>query len=333
MAVMLAISASSCGDSDVFTVSGHMAGDETQSLRIVYYGRNAVQTINAGARDGKFMIEGDAPSPAIIDILANDGRLIGQIYASNGDEIQCDINRSQPWKISISGNPVSEAWAKFIRDNEDAYKKRDSRLLNKAVESFVKANPKNVLSAVLVVTTYDAASDPAAAQRLLESIDPSAKPVSVVEGYASMLASMAVCGGDGRMRPFRYYARRSGNSTFEPSVHPLTLLSFTSASGKPRPDSIVEALKSAHRRYGKRRLHVLDIGFDAADTFAWRQAVRPDSALWTQGFCPGSIMTPGIDSLAIPSLPYFIVADSAGVQLYRGTSVSDACATVDSILK
>lgn len=186
---------------------------------------------------------------------------------------------------------------------------------------------------MLVVTTYDAASDPAAAQRLLESIDPSAKPVSVVEGYASMLASMAVCGGDGRMRPFRYYARRSGNSTFEPSVHPLTLLSFTSASGKPRPDSIVDALKSAHRRYGKRRLHVLDIGFDAADTFAWRQAVRPDSALWTQGFCPGSIMTPGIDSLAIPSLPYFIVADSAGVQLYRGTSVSDACATVDSILK
>ena len=41
---------------------------------------------------------------------------------------------------------------------------------------------------------------------------------SVVEGYASMLASMAVFGWAGRMRPLLYYARRGGDSTFEPSV-------------------------------------------------------------------------------------------------------------------
>ena len=49
--------------------------------------------------------------------------------------------------------------------------------------------------------------------------------------------------------------------------------------------------------------------------FAWRQAVRPDSALWTQGYLPWRHNDPGIDMpCRYRHLRIFLVADSAGVR-------------------
>ena len=137
---------------------------------------------------------------------------------------------------------------------------------------------------------------------------------------------------DGRMRPFRYYARRSGNSTFEPSVHPPTLLSFTSASGKPRPDSIVDALKSAHRRYGKRRLHVLTpVSMPPTPSMASGRTSR--FRLADTGILPWQHTTPASTALPYRHCHIFHSGRFCRCPIVPRHTVSDACATADSILK
>ena len=70
-----------------------------------------------------------------------------------------------------------------------------------------------------------------------------------------------------------------------------------------------------------------------ADTMSWRRNVRADSVSWPTAWAAGAIAAPGVDRLGIPSVPYFIVADSTGRQLFRGRSIKQAEALVDSILK
>ena len=65
------------------------------------------------------------------------------------------------------------------------------------------------------------------------------------------------------------------------------------------------------------------------DTPAWRRITRPDSAGWIQAWLPGGTASRGIDSLAVPSLPYFIVADSTGSQLLRTPSAAAARSFID----
>lgn len=57
------------------------------------------------------------------------------------------------------------------------------------------------------------------------------------------------------------------------------------------------------------------------------------SAIWLQTWAPGSVASTNIGKLSIPRLPYFIVADSTGAQIYRGPSISTAENTISGKLK
>ena len=64
---------------------------------------------------------------------------------------------------------------------------------------------------------------------------------------------------------------------------------------------------------------VVDLWLDA-DTLMWNRAFRSDTIPWQQAWVPGSVAGSAMAPLGIPTLPYFIVTDTAGRQLWRGTS-------------
>ena len=65
----------------------------------------------------------------------------------------------------------------------------------------------------------------------------------------------------------------------------------------------------------------------------WRRATANDSATWKQAWVPGGPAATSVAPLAIPSMPYFVVCDSAGIQLCRTPYVAVAEQTVNDIFK
>ena len=57
--------------------------------------------------------------------------------------------------------------------------------------------------------------------------------------------------------------------------------------------------------------------------------MRWDTATLQQAWAPGGIFARDVDRLAIPSLPYYIIADTAGRQIYRGSSLAAAIDSLD----
>lgn len=325
---LLATVISGCSGPDSFEVKGHVKGDATINLRALYYVDGALQSSIFPADRGSFSFKGRAPEGAVVEILDNDYRLLGRFYAENGDEIDVTIDPKSPAAMKVEkGNEAAIRWAQWLNANAKILDGRNSKAINALVAKYVKAHPQDIVSTLIVTTVYDASADPEGASRLLSSIAPEARPTALTEALATLLTYADTSAGKRRVSPLTLMARNDTVTTFSPRKHRLSLLVF-SDENSGRADSIVPALRRLRKAHTDKALGIIDISLDT-DTLAWQSSTRNDTDTWDAAWGTGGIASAALRPLAIPRLPYFIVTDSVGSQIYRGASISQALKKID----
>ena len=164
----------SCTDNEQFRVNGTIEGKPTINLRAAYWADGAYRQLLTASRDGEFEFFGSSKTPAVVDIMDHEYRVIGRIYIANGQNVECTLDRSNPFNISASGNETVEKWTRFLKENADSLRS-GSGTANAIIGRYVKANPADVVSTLLMLTAFDASADPAGADSLLFSIVVSAR--------------------------------------------------------------------------------------------------------------------------------------------------------------
>lgn len=327
VAVLISAAAAACGDSESFTIEGTVEGNPTMNLRFIYSSDRTVIKGLTAVRDGKFEYKGAVHDPSIIEILDNDYRPLGRLFVANGDRITCNLTRNNPNVLKVSGSDISERWANFLGDNAEAMSSSQS---NATIERYVADNHDDIVSTLLMLTSYDSSRDAARTDSIMSSINPAVRPSYLVDGFNSMLMRLVSQSVDSIIAPIPFFNLRDSLLEFKPDSKRLSVIALTDTKSG-RADSIVPALKRIHDRKKRRNLQLVEFSLDR-DTLTWHRSVRPDSASWQQGWVAGSIASPGIERLAVPSIPYFIVVDSLGLQTLRTTSVNRLEAYVDSCL-
>ena len=315
----------SCGDSESFTIEGTVDGNATINLRFLYYTNNTLVRGLTAARDGKFEYKGVAPTPTIVEILDNDYRLLGRLFVVNGDRIECTLTRNAPNAIKVSGSEISERWADFLNDNAEALTSPEA---NDVIEKYIADNTDDIVSTLLLLTSYDASADALRADSLMSSLNPDVRPSSLVAGFNSLLQRLVADTATEAITPIMCLNKKDSLVEADPAARPWSLL-ILSDNSSGRRDSIVPALKRLSK--ASKKLQLIDISLDK-DTIIWHKSVQPDTASWRQLWVAGSLASPGIERLGVPSVPYFIVTDSTGSQLLRTPSVSRAEAFADSCI-
>lgn len=314
-----------CTDNEQFRVNGTIDGNANLTLRVAYYADGAYHTQVTAVREGKFEFYGSSKQPAVVEILDYDYRPMMRLYAMNGETFEIEYDRAHPLSANIRGNEVCERWSKFLADNEDKLKvSADSA--NAVIARYVSENPSDIVSTLLMVTAYDNTRDAVAADSIMSLIDPQARPSSLTESGNFMMQRMISEAVNDTIEPLRYAGLGDSIHVFEFSGHKLNLLAF-SRWGKYRDDSIMPRLEKLSKL---KNLNVVEIDVDPNGTSLMR---RSDTLAWKVGRMPGGLVAKGIDRLGIPSSPYFIVADSAGVQMFRTPSAGEAAAYVSDMLK
>lgn len=313
---------SGCSKKDSFVVKGLVEGNRTMNLRFVYVGDDKLNNVITASRDGKFAIGGVAPRDgALVQVLDNDYRRLAVFYAKNGDEIEVKINADDPTASLAAGNEIMERWNKWATANKTVLKGLNARARNEAVAKYAGAHKDDLLSTLLLAAYYDSSVDPHGAMKLLEQIKPEARPQSIVELMTANSTLRDEKGGYNKVMPFRYFSAETDSmATFRADDNRRTLLVFTAESNGR--DSIMRALHDFNKDK-KTKAGILDIRFDV-DTLMWKRDLRNDSVDWPSAWMPEATATPSIERLGITSVPFFIVTDSAGVQLYHGTALTPA---------
>lgn len=318
----IGILTSACGNSARFEISGKVKGAGSQTLMFVYSDGEKVFTESTTMKEGFFTFFGSSEVPTIVEVQNSAGMLIGRLIIRNGESVDCDLNINDHLDITVKGNEPSELWTQFITTNSKALRSGDTKRINALVESFVKAHPASYASTALMLTEYNSIDNEPATLKLFESIDINARPATMTDGYYSLLERVAQKALKAEARSFNLPGREGKAVHFNASLSPRSLLCFTDRDS--RRDSIRETIAQIFKANSdQRRRRLIEVSFDT-DTLTFRRSLSGDSARWDRCWAAGAAANPAFVNLAIPRLPYFIVVDSAGTQLYRGISVSEA---------
>ncbi len=310
----------SCGGGDDFVVDGVIDGYGTRNIYAVYYADGAYKNKVITAIDGKFFFQGISSKPVIVSLFSGEGRLLGRFVACNGDALSCAISIDSKYENKIEGNKCNEDLTKFFAENKEILSSSDWKQHNDVIEKYVVAHPDNLVSTVLLTTEYYTMGNEHKVDSLLSLINKEARPIYMTESLASQIArGLSTEKGD-KLPAMELYTIADTMFKYIADDYARSLLCFTDL-GINSGDSIVTIIKRL--RNGVKSLKIVDISL-ALDSIEWKNNVKKDTFDWMQTWIPGQVMAKSIEKLSIPKLPYFIVADSTGMAIYQGSSMSEA---------
>lgn len=319
---------SSCGDNDDFRVLGTIENLGTQNLRVAYANETSVVTLTTTAIDGKFSFTGKAPRETMLELFTTDRAPLGVMVVKNGQSLDVKIDRAHPYDVTITGNKASEEISAFMRDNSTTLADGTAEQINAAVARYVTAHPRSIASTVLLLREFDIYGHEAEADSLFRLIDSKARPDYLTAGITALIENRLKYTLDQPVENMNLYTEGDSVMAFNPSRNRASLLTFTQMSMQ-RTDSLTSVLRRLSTDYKKKRLQIIDISLQK-DTAEWHNAIRNDSARWIHAWVPGGLANRALSQLRLPRIPYYIVTDSTGHQIYRGESINKAAAVAST---
>lgn len=329
---MLLAAVASCSGSREFRLD--VASDDigTQNVTLVYYSDGAYKAQTVSAIDGKFTVIGSLDAPAFIEVFVGNGTLLGELIVEGGDHVEARLSALNPENISVRGNDDAEELEEFLKDNRPLIKKNDFDALNRNIGNYIRENPRDFVSAVLLNNYYTVNGYEAEAAELLQLIPSKWREGGFTLGFEQML-SVTLASDTLAVDTVRAFAPADTAALFTPSGAPYTLLMLTDDKSRGA-DSIRTVVSVLRAGAPASKLRIVDFGCDR-DTMLWKTALRnlPEDypadveRLWLAAG-PASADLAGA---APTDVPFFILADSAGHMVYRGCSATGARAAYGRI--
>lgn len=316
-----------CGNDEEFVINCEIRGLGSKGVEM-YYTMRGVQRASFHPVDGKVVLRGVSAEPTMVDVFTLDNEPLFSCVVRNGDELKVKMDLEKPGVIEIKGNDASEQYAKFVTDNDSLLRSDDVAAVNRLIADEVRLHPERISSAMLLVRYFDARGYELQADSLINLLTPAARPQWVVGAYPGLVGEQVSTAARGGIKPMTLrHGRVDGEDTivrYWPSSQSYSMLVFT---GGYKADSLRRALRSLVKDLPKRRFTILELNV-IADSAHWVSSLSGDSAKWMQGWLPGGVGNPAVRAIHVPTVPFFIVADSLGRQVYRGRSLTAADDTV-----
>lgn len=317
--------------SDKFTVSGNFTDAGTQSIRIAYATGENIETAWLTIENHQFNFDGSSEEPTVVYIFNSQRKLIAHVVAKNGDEIKLEGELSAPYNLKISGTGENKEWGKFINGNSQAFADGNHKAIDAAIEKFIDENPDNIVSTLLLTNDYSDLTDGAKTKKLLSKISSEARPESLMKNFYTMMSSLNEVASKEKIQSINLYSSRDSMEYFQAYKHSLNLLYFWTNFDENRRSDI-NKFKEYRASLTSDRVGVIDIHV-GNDTTIWKSAIRSDSTKWVRYWAVGGVTNFALRDLRLSSTPFYIVADSAGNQVYYGKSFEEACKIISSKIK
>ena len=315
-----------------FTIDFRLDSATDMPVRVLYYASDPekgwiIETV-ADIKQGKAEVEGSTRFPTLVFLFApvsSQPRAI--FFASRGDDISISGDGNDPAAWKIKGNDITDALNTWRLDNLSAITATDPKAINKAVADYVRKNPDSKLSFLLLYLYYSRRDDEQGFLRLRALLTPEAmadedlaRALSMADMPDALLSTPAPLSA--------IIARDSGGDidTLDPSKAGRSLLIFRDLSDLFSLTPAHDSLKSIARDNAGSAI-LADICLDP-DSAAWQRSLRSDSLPGVRRtWLPHGLNDSTAMALGVRRLPFYIITDSRGKQIYRGDNLKEAVKT------
>lgn len=324
-----------CSGSREFRLDAASDDIGTQNVTLIYYTDGSYHVESVPAIDGQFSVTGSLSAPTYVEVYTGSGSLLGEFIVEGGDHIEARFSALNPENISIKGNDDAEKLAEFLEKNRKLVAENDFDGLNRAVEEFVREDPKRFVATVLLTRYYTVEGYEDKVLELIQLIPEKYRRGNFTEGFEQML-NASLASDTLAIKEIRAFSVKDTALTFIPSGTRINLLMLTDndSRGADSLKTMLGALRAGSPAVDS--LRIVDLGCDR-DTLLWHSSLRglPEdypkdvTRLWLNA----GMAAEGIALAAPTTIPYFIMTDSTGKLLYRGPSASATRAAYGRIVR
>lgn len=320
--ILAALLLTACSKKKNFSIQGEIEGIGSQTVTATYYADGGLKRVSVPAVDNVFALRGSSKKPTLLTLALSDGTQIATLILSNGDKAKLKGDINALYAIEVSANGDSEKIADWVKDNAELLQSRNAAAINQALAEWVGDNRSSKASTALMLTYFQTDGYEHMADSLMSLLSGDARAQEIVQNFTGVLSSQLGGAAEAEVPILYLFAASDSVIAFNPRSQKALLLCFMPESRGPR-DSVGLQLRQLTAAYPTTRFRAVEIS-TAPDSAAWRNSISGDSASWSQTWAPATIASTSVRKLAVPRTPYFIVADSAGSQIYRGTSITAA---------
>lgn len=325
---LIALLAVSCGKRDSFKVECQTSPDLVRQLVFTYANAQGIRQVQKHLENGRTELEGQSKTPTLLTVSFADGTLIASCIVENGDKVKIHFDTDEEGSgaitdVSVKGNKSTKRLREFEAENDSLISLGFSPALSHAVTDYLKANPDDPVSTVLFLRYYDSRDHEASADSLMMLLSPQARPATLLQNYGAITARQLNTSINDRLYSFDMLSTTDSvvNIRFGRRRH--TLLAFLPGRTSPERTSQLDSLRKLWPDRDSLHLAVVEISL-ANDSAEWRAETALDSVGWRRAWLPGNVSSAPLRKLAIPRQPFYILVDSTGMQIYRGSSFEEA---------
>lgn len=314
--IMTLLMLASCS-SDSFKIDGEVSNLEGVQVRVTFRGDSGLVDEWAPVdKKGHFTFKAPVAQPVIVTLQDHSGKPLTAVVAQAGDHIKVKGNAGKPMGIKVKGNRLNEQWQTFRDEHADFYNDSNTTRLDAAIEKYVRENPADMLSTVLLVADYSDYSDLDKMNKLLKSIDAKARPQSLTMPLTTAIARHQ---RSNMPRLMSLELVKQETKKFE-EIDLTEHRSFISLWANPPRNR--NALKDKLQELDE-NISIIDI-LTEGDTLQWHRTIARDPKQWRHYWAPGGPLEKGIQLLRPTSLPWYAVTDSTGLITYSGPDLDAA---------
>lgn len=315
----------SCGKKKYFVVQGELANLDNGTVVMTYYADGGLKRVSVGAEEGKFVLRGESAEPTLCVMEMGDVHL-ANVVAQNGEKIELKGDAFDPYNLKVSGNGTSKQISKFVSENAEALVAGNGAEINRLLAEYVANHRSDRASVALLVSYFQTPGYEALADSLVTLIAPEVRTAALMQNFGAVLATQLTKHTAREVGPMSFYERKDTVISYSPTASSYTVFAFL-GEGKLMRDSVTPMLREMNE-LPARKMQVVEISM-ATDSASWKRATAADSAKWHQVWAPATAAKVEMHNLAVPRVPFFILADSAGMQVLRSSSVKAVRAEID----
>ena len=316
-----------CGSKE-FNLKFSLPESVNENYSVVYYGRDArggltVQAV-ASVQSGKCDLKCVTVLPTLVYIPLKNSDLSLVMYAEKGNDIIIKGEETDPLSWEVEGNEINVNLTAWRLENLKILNEGDQSAVNHAVEEYVRSNRESPEALILLDCYFSRAEDEALYASLLAYISEKVKNeswLSVVARADRLSASTAL---PAKIQSMAMRSAAGGTDTVRPLGKKATLLFFWQ-TGMDNRGQLIDSIKALRKEFPDSTLYgMADISIET-DSITWRAPLKKDSLsgvlrLWA----PEGLANPNLMKMKVKTIPYFIIVDSLGNQIYRGNVADSA---------
>lgn len=336
IAWLMVLMLTGCGKNE-FRIDFEFPQDHFGNYIVTYYASNSHRGSwmdqTASVQEGKVSLQCGTYNPTLVYITepSNPSNSI-VIYAERGDKIKISGDGPEMSDWTITGNKVTERWSEW---RKEAYKEKgDTQSFEKSIEDYVKKNPSDKLSGIMMLTEWDRRENPEGFIKLWNALDEGVRTPRIIDmcGVSDLLSEGFVTKPDGKLemakdsglKQMTVRSRDNGTDTLRFAKKKATFLYLFKENDNFRKET-ADSLKKLTKAYSDSASRIVaDIYLDS-DSMTWVNFIRRDSLEGVvRAWSPRGLAEEDMAKLGVIRTPWYVVKDKKGKDTYSGDELTKA---------